>query len=98
MFGRISIIYYFCIKPITHTVMAICPFCNKTLALKAEKIIVTGLNRDVTTVVCINCNKPIGILDNEIATQLLSKESSIQKDIARYNEINQNVEKIYNDQ
>lgn len=98
MFGHISIIYYFCIKPITHTVMAICPFCNKQLALKAEKIVVTGLNRDVTTVACINCNKPIGILDNEITTQLLSQELSIQKDIARHNEINQNVEKIYNSQ
>lgn len=78
--------------------MAICPFCNKPLALKTEKIVVTGLNRDVTTIVCMNCNKPIGILDNEIATQLLSQELSIQKDIARHNEINQNVEKIYNSQ
>lgn len=46
----------------------------------------------------MKCNKPIGILDSEMATQMMSTETLIQKEIARHNELNQNVEKISNNQ
>ena len=78
--------------------MAICPFCNQPLSLKTEKLTVTALNRTVTAIVCMKCNKPIGILDSEMATQMMSTETLIQKEIARHNELNQNVEKISNNQ